>query len=84
MFNRFAVTKRRNLIISHQRSWWMEITHVSEDGSLLSVRYGEDCTVLYERQGKKRGALLAINEGIEVARNDDLCSHLQNGNTHLQ
>ena len=48
-----------------------EMTYVSDDGNLLSVRYGEDCTVQYERKDKKRGVLLAVNEGIEVARKDD-------------
>ena len=48
-----------------------EMTHVSDDGSLLSVRYGDTCTAQYARKSKKRGELLVINEGVEVARNDD-------------
>jgi hypothetical protein len=48
-----------------------EMTHVSDDGRLLVVRYGEDCTVQYERIDKKSGTLRVVNEGIVVARGDD-------------
>lgn len=48
-----------------------EMTHLSDEGNLLTIQYGEDCTVRYERMDKKGGALLVTNQGIEVARGND-------------